>query len=47
MLALQNGQERDIADWRKLCSEADPSLQITNVIQPTGSVLGLLEMKLC
>ena len=46
MMALQNGKERDLADWKKLFSEADSRLSIVNVSQPAGSVLGLLEVRL-
>jgi hypothetical protein len=38
-----NARERTLADWKALFVEADPAFKLTNVIEPKGSTMGILE----
>lgn len=46
MLQSFNSLERDIDDWKDLLSRADDRLSLVNVVQPVGSVMSVLEVKL-
>jgi hypothetical protein len=46
MLAIANGKERDLEDWQNLLTRVDTRLKISNVIQPFGSAMGLIEARL-
>lgn len=43
MMTTFNARERPLADWVKLCSDADSRLKLRSVSRPEGSVLSLLE----
>lgn len=43
MLTTFNARERPLADWIKLCSEADNRLKLHSVSKPEGSVMSILE----
>lgn len=43
MLTTFNARERPLADWVKLCAEADSRLKLHSVSKPEGSVLSILE----
>ena len=44
MLQVFNSQERDYEDWKDLIAAADPRLSILNVVQPSGSVMSVIEV---
>ncbi|KAL1987596.1 hypothetical protein VTN96DRAFT_3196 [Rasamsonia emersonii] len=43
MMTTFNARERPLADWVKLCSDADPRLKLRRVSKPEGSVMSILE----
>ncbi|KAL4808157.1 O-methyltransferase-domain-containing protein [Aspergillus unguis] len=43
MMTTFNARERPLADWVKLCSDADPRLKLKSVSKPEGSVMSILE----
>ncbi len=43
MAAAFNGQERTMAEYQSLLEDADQRFKLRNVIEPTGSALGILE----
>lgn len=46
MLQAFNSKERDLDDWKRLLSFADPNLQLVRVLQPFGSAMSVLEVAL-
>ncbi|GAD92073.1 hypothetical protein AN5415.2 [Paecilomyces variotii No. 5] len=43
MMTTFNARERPLADWVKLCSDADSRLKLRSISRPEGSVLSILE----
>ncbi|KAL5041838.1 hypothetical protein BDW71DRAFT_157729 [Aspergillus fruticulosus] len=43
MLTTFNARERPLADWVKLCADADSRLKLRSVSKPEGSVMSILE----
>ncbi|KAL4998457.1 S-adenosyl-L-methionine-dependent methyltransferase [Aspergillus recurvatus] len=43
MLTTFNARERPLADWVKLCANADSRLKLRSVSKPEGSVMSILE----
>ncbi|KAL3472043.1 S-adenosyl-L-methionine-dependent methyltransferase [Aspergillus californicus] len=43
MLTTFNARERPLADWVKLCSDADERLTLRSVSKPQGSIMSILE----
>ncbi|KAL5332378.1 S-adenosyl-L-methionine-dependent methyltransferase [Aspergillus crustosus] len=43
MLTTFNARERPLADWVKLCADADRRLKLRSVAKPEGSVMSILE----
>ncbi|KAL4816688.1 S-adenosyl-L-methionine-dependent methyltransferase [Aspergillus spinulosporus] len=43
MLTTFNARERPLADWVKLCADADRRLKLRSVSKPEGSVMSILE----
>lgn len=43
MLTTFNARERPLADWIKLCENADSRLKFRTVSKPEGSVMSILE----
>jgi 6-hydroxytryprostatin B O-methyltransferase len=46
MMQVFNSMERDLDDWKALLKAADERLEIVNVVQPLGSLMSVLEVKL-
>jgi 6-hydroxytryprostatin B O-methyltransferase len=44
MMQAFNSKERDLTDWKDLLAAADHSLQLVNVVQPSGSAMSVLEV---
>ena len=45
MLEQSNSRERDVSDWSRLFQDADSRYQISQVTQPPGSNLGIIEAR--
>jgi hypothetical protein len=45
MWEIQNGKEREVADWVALFQATDTRMKLTNVIQPPMSKLGIIEAR--
>ena len=43
MNILYNGRERDLEEWKELVESADKRFMFQKVVQPDGSILGILE----
>jgi len=43
MIAILNGRERDVDDWKSLFNRVDSRFQYVGVTQPEGSNLALIE----
>jgi 6-hydroxytryprostatin B O-methyltransferase len=43
MLTTFNARERPLADWVKLCADADQRLKLRSVSKPEGSNMSILE----
>lgn len=43
MMTMFNARERPLADWVKLCSDADNRLKLRSISRPEGSVLSVME----
>ncbi|KAL4780293.1 S-adenosyl-L-methionine-dependent methyltransferase [Aspergillus varians] len=43
MMTTFNARERPLADWVKLCADADPRLKLQSVSKPDGSNMSILE----
>jgi hypothetical protein len=43
MIAIQNGRERDLDEWKSLFGRADSRFHFVGVTQPEGSNLSLIE----
>ncbi|PCH05686.1 O-methyltransferase, family 2 [Penicillium occitanis (nom. inval.)] len=43
MMTMFNARERPLADWVKLCSDADSRLKLRSISRPEGSVLSVME----
>jgi 6-hydroxytryprostatin B O-methyltransferase len=41
-----NSKERDLEDWKSLLHAAEERLSLVNVVQPFGSDMSVLEVKL-
>lgn len=46
MMAIANGRERDLEDWRALLASVDGRLTIAKVSQPAGSRMAIIEVQL-
>lgn len=44
MLQAFNSLERDLEDWKEILAAADPRLALVSVVQPTGSVMSVIEV---
>lgn len=44
MLQAHNSRERELDDWIQLLAAADPRLRLKNVVQPTGSLMSVMEV---
>jgi hypothetical protein len=43
MNILYNGRERDLEEWKELVESADKRFVFQKVVQPEGSILGILD----
>lgn len=43
MACTFNARERTLQDWKTLFEKADPAFVLKSVIEPKGSVMGMLE----
>lgn len=43
MLEIGNAKERDMEEWKTLFAEANARFKVTNVNQPMGSNLAIIE----
>ena len=46
MYPIANGKQRDMNDFQSILADADPRLLLKRVTVPSGSAMGLLEVKL-
>ena len=46
MMTNFNASERELEDWKKLFSRADPRLVLQSVATPSGSVMSVMELVL-
>lgn len=46
MMQAFNSNERDLEDWKKLLAATDSRLDLVNVVQPFGSDMSVLEVRL-
>ncbi|KAF1952598.1 S-adenosyl-L-methionine-dependent methyltransferase [Byssothecium circinans] len=46
MLQMGNSKERDLEDWNGLIRATDEGLELVNVVEPFGSTMAVLEVKL-
>jgi hypothetical protein len=44
MLEIGNARERELVEWKRLFEQADPRFMFSEMRQPPGSTLAILEV---